>query len=80
MLVRLAGLNLLAAIIIYWNTAKLGEAVNERRKAGLPVPAELPAHVSLGRNYLLDKAGDKINAILATAGHHLRRLRVFQCR
>ena len=32
---RVAGLNLLAAIIIYWNTLKLGEAVFARRKAGL---------------------------------------------
>ena len=43
---RLAGLNLLAAIIIYWNTQKLGEAVLTRKNAGLDVPAEFLAHVS----------------------------------
>ena len=43
---RVAGLNLLAAIIIYWNTMKLGEAVVARRKAGLAIPAEFLAHVS----------------------------------
>ena len=43
---RVAGLNLLAAIIIYWNTLKLGEAVFARRKAGLASPAEFLAHVS----------------------------------
>ena len=43
---RIAGLNLLAAIIIYWNTLKLGEAVFARRKAGLTIPAEFLAHVS----------------------------------
>ena len=32
---RVAGLNLLAAIIIYWNTLKLGDAVFARQKAGL---------------------------------------------
>ena len=32
---RMAGLNLLAAIVIYWNTAHLGEAVRQRRLAGL---------------------------------------------
>ena len=43
---RVAGLNLLAALIIYWNTMKLGEAVFARRKAGLAIPAEFLAHVS----------------------------------
>ncbi|MCY4661150.1 MAG: Tn3 family transposase [Acidobacteria bacterium] len=43
---RVAGLNLLAAIIIYWNTLKLGEAVFARRKAGSASPAEFLAHVS----------------------------------
>ena len=37
---RLAGLNLLAAIIIYRNTRKLGEAVFTRKNAGLDVPSE----------------------------------------
>ena len=32
---RIAGLNLLAAIVTYWNTVRLGEAVARRRRAGL---------------------------------------------
>ena len=40
---RVAGLNLLAAIIIYWNTLKLGEAVFAKRKASLAIPAEFLA-------------------------------------
>ena len=43
---RVAGLNLLTAIIIYWNTLKLGEAVSAGRKAGLEIPAEFLAHIS----------------------------------
>ena len=43
---RIAGLNLLTAIIIYWNTLHLGHAVAERRNEGLDVPPELLAHIS----------------------------------
>ena len=43
---RIAGLNLIAAIIIYWNTQRLGKAVQQRNHAGLPVPPELLAHIS----------------------------------
>ena len=43
---RIAGLNLLAAIIIYWNTVKLGDAVFARQEAGLETPAEFLTHVS----------------------------------
>ena len=43
---RIAGLNLLAAIIIYWNTQKLSEAVFARQKADLETPAEFLTHVS----------------------------------
>ena len=51
---RMAGLNLLAAIVIYWNTARLGEAVASRRRAGLPVSPELLAHTApLGWGHLL---------------------------
>ena len=51
---RVAGLILLAAIIIYWNTARLSEAAAERRSAGLPVPEELLAHISpLGWAHIL---------------------------
>ena len=31
----MAGLNLLAAIVIYWNAAHLGAAVRQRKHAGL---------------------------------------------
>ena len=51
---RMAGLNLLAAIVIYWNTARLGEAVARRTRAGLPVAPELLSHTSpLGWGHLL---------------------------
>ena len=42
----MAGLNLLAAIVIYWNTAHLGEAVRPRKHAGLTVEPELLARIS----------------------------------
>ena len=51
---RLAGLNLLAAIIIYWNTKHLGIAVTKRQKSGHPIPDELLCHVSpLGWAHIL---------------------------
>ena len=51
---RMAGLNLLAAIVIYWNTAHLGEAVRQRKLAGLTVEPELLAHISpLGWGHIL---------------------------
>lgn len=43
---RMAGLNLLAAIIIYWNTKHLGQAVISRRRAGLDCSPDLLAHIS----------------------------------
>ena len=43
---RMAGINLLAAIVIYWNTAYPGEAVRQRKHAGLTVEPELLAHIS----------------------------------
>lgn len=43
---RLAGLNLLAAIIVYWNTAKLGEVIATLEQAGAPPDSALLAHVS----------------------------------
>ena len=43
----MAGLNLLAAIVIYWNTAHLDEAVRQREHGGLmTVEPELLAHIS----------------------------------
>jgi TnpA family transposase len=51
---RIAGLNLLAAIIIYWNTVHLDGAVAGRRRDGLDVPPELLAHISpLGWAHIL---------------------------
>lgn len=51
---RMAGLNLLAAIIIYWNAKHLGHAVALRRRAGLEYPPNLLAHISpLGWAHIL---------------------------
>ena len=51
---RMAGLNLLAAIIIYWNTKHLGQAVTNRRRAGLDCSPGLLAHISpLGWAHIL---------------------------
>ena len=51
---RMAGLNLLAAIIIYWNTKHLGQAVTNRRRAGLDCSPDLLAHISpLGWAHIL---------------------------
>jgi len=43
---RMAGLNLLAAIIIHWNTEHLGNAVAGRRRTGLDCSPDLLAHIS----------------------------------
>ena len=51
---RMAGLNLLAAIVIYWNTKHLGLAVNNRRREGVDVSPSLLAHISpLGWAHIL---------------------------
>ena len=51
---RMAGLNLLAAIIIYWNTKHLGQAVTHRKRDGLDCPPKLLAHISpLGWAHIL---------------------------
>ncbi|RWE20570.1 MAG: hypothetical protein EOS41_28405 [Mesorhizobium sp.] len=50
----MAGLNLLAAIVIYWNSVHLGHAIVSRQQAGLDVPPELLAHISpLGWAHIL---------------------------
>ena len=36
----MAGFNLLTSIVIHWNTAHLGEAIRQRRHAGLRVEAD----------------------------------------
>jgi len=43
---RIAGMNLLAAIIIYWNTKALGTVVADLENAGQPVAPDLLAHLS----------------------------------
>ncbi len=43
---RIADLNLLAVIVIYWNTLHLHDVVEARRRDGLDVPPELLAHIS----------------------------------
>jgi TnpA family transposase len=43
---RIAGMNLLAAIIIFWNTMKLGEAVTKQKAEGKLLSPDLLAHVS----------------------------------
>ena len=51
---RMAGLNLLAAIIIYWNTKHLGHAVAARKRGGLDCSPELLSHISpLGWAHIL---------------------------
>lgn len=51
---RMAGLNLLAAIIIYWNTKHLGQAVAARQRVGLNCAPDLLAHISpLGWAHIL---------------------------
>tara|TARA_R110001583_G_C5603697_1_gene404727 strand:+ start:1079 stop:1453 length:375 start_codon:yes stop_codon:yes gene_type:complete len=51
---RMAGLNLLAAIIIYWNTDHLGRAVTSRMHNGRDCPPELLSHISpLGWAHIL---------------------------
>lgn len=43
---RIAGMNLLAAIIIFWNTMKLGEVVANQKRDGKLLSPDLLAHVS----------------------------------
>lgn len=43
---RIAGLNLLTAIIVYWNTWRLGAVVQQRMQEGWTPSPELLAHVS----------------------------------
>jgi len=50
----MAGLNLLAAIVIYWNTKHLGQAVAARKPDGFECPSVLLAHTSpLGWAHIL---------------------------
>ncbi|MGH0002591.1 Tn3 family transposase [Pseudovibrio ascidiaceicola] len=51
---RIAGLNLLTAIVIYWNTLKLSEAVGVRLESNVPIDHSLLPHVSpLGWEHII---------------------------
>jgi len=51
---RMAGLNLLAVIFIFWNTMHLGHAVAARKRAGFDCSPELLTHISpLGWAHIL---------------------------
>lgn len=51
---RMAGLNLLTALIIYWNTKHLGHAVNDRKNEKLDCSYETLKHISpLGWSHIL---------------------------
>ena len=51
---RMTGLNLLAAIVVHWNTARLGEIVASLTASGNPPDPALLAHVSpLGWEHIL---------------------------
>lgn len=51
---RRAGLNLVAALIIYWNTDQLGQIIAKRRRAGVYDPEDLISHASpLGWAHIL---------------------------
>ena len=72
----MAGLNLLAAIIIYWNTKHLGKAVLQRRHDGLDCSADhadaeqdWESYVSRGT---LSRAGGGVNP-RASAGRPVCR-------
>jgi TnpA family transposase len=43
---RIAGMNLLAANIIFWNTMKLGDVVANQKRDGKPLSPDLLARVS----------------------------------
>jgi TnpA family transposase len=51
---RMAGLNLLTAIVIHWNTLHLGQAAAKRKQEGQSTQADLLAHISpLGWAHIL---------------------------
>lgn len=51
---RIAGMNLLAAIVIYWNTKKLGQLVEEMKLEGIEINPALLAHTSpLGWEHII---------------------------
>lgn len=51
---RIAGMNLLTAVVIYWNTKKLGELVEKMKSEGQEIPSKLLAHTSpLGWEHII---------------------------
>ena len=55
---RIAGMNLLAVVIIFWNTARLGEIVDGIQAEGYDVPVELLRHVTpLGWEHIILTGG-----------------------
>jgi TnpA family transposase len=51
---RIAGMNLLAAAVIYWNTKKLGELVQDMKLEGNEISPEILAHTSpLGWEHII---------------------------
>jgi len=51
---RMAGLNLLAASVIHWNTKHLGQAIAARKRDNFECPPDLLAHISpLGWAHIL---------------------------
>lgn len=51
---RMMHLNLLAAIIIYWNTKHLGRIIHDMKQEGIPMPPEKLAHLSpLGWEHII---------------------------
>jgi TnpA family transposase len=51
---RMMHLNLLAAIVIYWNTKHLGRIIHNMKQQGIYVPPEKLAHLSpLGWEHII---------------------------
>jgi TnpA family transposase len=51
---RMLHLNLLAAIIIYWNTKHLGNIIHDKQQQGMHIPSEQLAHLSpLGWEHII---------------------------
>lgn len=52
--IRMMSLNLLAAIIIYWNTKHLGNIIHDMKQQGVTIPPEKLAHLSpLGWEHII---------------------------
>jgi hypothetical protein len=62
---RIAGMNLLAAIIIFWNTMKLGEVVNTRAASGTHIAPDLLARLAVGMGTHQSNRGISLAQILS---------------